>query len=124
MPAQIVPERLAKLDSIVLLYGNHDSPEAGMCAMEAAAWIAGEEHTDHPSCVCPVIAAILRTANDRMGSGPEADERRTRVIRPLLPLIIGSRYGREEERRRTWMSSDWAIRSAVPRLLRLTSLAE
>ena len=50
----INPERLARLADVPLKKGAHSSPDAGMCALEAAAWIAGEPHSDHPECVCPV----------------------------------------------------------------------
>ena len=43
---------------------------SGMCAMEAAAYIAGEPHSDHPVCVSPVIA---------VGTPREAEVTRTEV---------------------------------------------
>src|SRR5271165_6416658 len=101
--AKLFQERLAKLDTLTLDHGSHTDFDDGMCAMEAVAWLAGEEHTDHPACVCPVIGAMMRSANDRMGQGPEADERRARVLRPLLPDIIGSRRDQKVEQQRMWM---------------------
>ena len=51
----MLTDRLAALTT--LAHGAHDSPADGLCAMEAAAWLAGEPHSDHPACVSPVIAA-------------------------------------------------------------------
>lgn len=51
------------LGPLTLLKGKHDRGQ-GMCAMEAAAYLAGEPHSDHPKCVSPVIATFLRNWND------------------------------------------------------------
>lgn len=53
-------DRLAEFETRELESGNHDAG-GGMCAMEAAAWIAGEPHSDDPKCVCPIIAAFCST---------------------------------------------------------------
>lgn len=42
------PDRLAEFEGWQLLKGNHSKIEDGACALEAAAYIAGEPHTDHP----------------------------------------------------------------------------
>jgi hypothetical protein len=47
--------------------GAHDRPEDGMCVMEMVAYVAGEQHSDHPQCVSPVIATFMRTWNDGLG---------------------------------------------------------
>jgi hypothetical protein len=73
-------------DVITLEEGSHDNPEDGMCAMEAIAYVQGEPFSDSPACVCPVIAAFMRTWNDDL---PDAD--RDRLLKPLLPLVIGTR---------------------------------
>src|SRR5690606_35073930 len=87
--------RLERLDEIELGAGAHDSREAGMNAMEAVAWIAGEPHSDTPECTCPVIAKFIRSWNDAL-----PDEDRTRLLRPLLPALIGTRGSEEIEDRR------------------------
>jgi len=123
------------LDRIVIRHGSHDKQDAKdegetkACIMEWA-WILHARAngldvrsgwTDSPACTCSVIAAILRTYNDRIGRGQEGDDRRTRVLRPLLPLIVGTSSTEEVRNRRIYMASDWGIRVALPKLLRVTS---
>lgn len=57
----ILADRMEKFASLTLHEGAHKDPADGMCAMEAAAWIAGEPHSDHPACACPVIGAFMRS---------------------------------------------------------------
>ena len=111
----IIPERLAALPP--LGKGAHDSPEKGMCALEAAAWIAGEPHTDHPACVCPVIAAFCRAWND----GLPANERNA-ILRPLIPRLVGTRGSDALARRRALMAADWLVREHTPAWLRAAGL--
>jgi hypothetical protein len=75
----------ANLDSIHLGKGRHQSAAEGMCPMEAAAWLAGEKHSDHPDCTCPVIAAYVRPISDW------ADDEQRQQLRAFLPRLIGSR---------------------------------
>ena len=49
------------LDTITLDSGSHDRRTDGVCVMEAVAWWAGEDHSDRPECVSPVIGAFLRS---------------------------------------------------------------
>ncbi len=65
--------------------GFHGAPEEGMCALETVAWMAGLPHTDQPPCVCPVIATLLRSMNDRM-----THFHRQGLI-PFLARIIGTK---------------------------------
>jgi hypothetical protein len=51
--------------TVQLASGSHRTPDSGVCVMELASMLAGEPFTDHPRSVCPVIAALLRTCNDR-----------------------------------------------------------
>ena len=46
--------------------GSHDDPQDGACIMEAVAYVAGDEWSDHPACACPVISAFLRSWNDAL----------------------------------------------------------
>jgi hypothetical protein len=105
----------ADLDAITLAVGNHPTREAGMCAMEAAAWIAGEPHSDQPECVDPVIAALMRTWQDKLD-----DERRQTLVKPLIPLVIGTRSTPEVQDARAIAVADWCIRHVLPTWLRLT----
>jgi len=103
------------IETITLSHGAHRSRDAGTCAMEAVAWLAGEPHSDSPACTCPVVAAFVRRTNDRLRD----DEERTRYLRPLLPVLIGTRTeSREVMQRRAYLAADWAVRTCVPTLLR------
>ena len=46
--------------------GSHDSPREGICAVELASLLAGEKFSDRPRCVCEVVAAFMRSLNDRL----------------------------------------------------------
>jgi hypothetical protein len=117
---QARPDRLAELEEVDLKGGSHNSRRAGMCAMEAVAWLADEDHSDRPECVCPVIGAAVRNANDRMRS----DDERNRWLRPLLPKLIGTRGDRAALLRRGFLAADWAVRVAAPIALRARGLTE
>ena len=84
-----------------------------MCAMEMVAWLAGEPHSDEPSCACPVIAAFTRACNDAM-----SDEARNRWLRPLVPLLVNSRSDTGVERARGYLAIDVLVRRIVPARLR------
>lgn len=101
---------------LVLAYGAHESPEAGMCVMEAVAYVAGEEHTDSPECACPVIAAFMRRWNDAIMD----DARRTELLAPLVPRLVGSRCTAAVEQRRADLALDWLIRVQTPAWLELS----
>ena len=62
----VIESRLPDLEAIQLKAGSHNSPEDGMCVMEAAAWVAGEPFSDHPQCASKVVGAFLRTWNDTL----------------------------------------------------------
>ncbi len=114
------------LDGVVLKRGSHSTPEDGMCAMEAVAWMANEPHSDKPVCACPVIASVLRSWNDGMGSD---DETRTRIISPLLSKVIGTRVptsaaGDAVLLKRMYLVVDWQIRVYAPAFLRAAGLNE
>jgi hypothetical protein len=107
-------ERLAALETMSLKYGSHPNVEAGLCAMEAVAWLAGEDHSDSPACVDPGIAAAVRKLNDRMPT----DKMRTELLRPLLPKLIGSRTDDVVlKRRRAFIAADMACRVFAPMAL-------
>jgi hypothetical protein len=93
-----------------ILPGSHRSRGEGMCAMEMVAWLAGEEHSDGPSCTCPVIAAFVRAFNDFL---PDT-EARDRWLRRLLPRLIHSVASRRVEHARGLLAVDRAIRVLAP----------
>ncbi len=108
----VIQERLDKLATMTLDSGAHDSVDAGMCAMEAVAWLAGEPHSDHPQCVCDVIGAAMRKANDRMP--PDV---RNELLRPLLTKIIGTRGTLKIRKARAFIAADFAVRVFAPMAL-------
>ncbi|HET7150680.1 MAG TPA: hypothetical protein VFI60_04670, partial [Candidatus Acidoferrum sp.] len=87
------------------------------CVMEAVAFVAGEEWSDKPECACPVIASFLRVWND----GLPSDADRDRLLKPLIPRIVGTR-NKKLEKRRSLMAADWLVRVHTPAWLRLAGL--
>lgn len=98
-------ERLAEIQS--LKSGAHmANKDLQMCVMEAAAYVAGEPWSDHPACVCPVITEFMISWNDSLRS----DAERVCLLKPLIPLIVGTKSSAEVEERRSYMVLDWMIR--------------
>ncbi len=88
--------------------------------MEAVAWLAGEPHSDRPSCASLPIAALMRSWNDSLD-----EESRNRLLKPLLPRLVGSRSTPAVEKKRSLLALDWLIRTYMPAWLDLVpSLAE
>jgi hypothetical protein len=116
------PARLLNIDleTLNLLKGSHHDRERGMCVMEAVAYIAGEPHSDRPACACPVITALMIRWND----GLPSDEERNQWLRPLVPLLVGTRSTREVQKARGKMARDFLFQSALPALLTLAGLPE
>ena len=109
------------LDDIPNLHldkGAHDSPDEGMCVMEATALLAGEGMTDSPACASPVIATFLRTWNDQL---PDDDRQQ---LKRYIPLLIGTAGSPELEGRRAWMALDWLVRTYTPAWLRCAGLTD
>ena len=110
---------ITDLPTITLAHGSHGSPDDGMCLLEAAAYLAGEPHSDHPQCVCPVLAAFGRSWNDSLD-----DEARNRLLKPFLPRLLNTRSTPDVQDRRAFMAADWAVRTYAPAWLRLAGLDE
>jgi hypothetical protein len=107
------------LDKVTIKHSNHEpqepSNDASACALEWVSILAGESWSDRPKCACPVISDFVRTWNDCL---PD-DESRGRLLKPLIPLLIGTRSTSKVERVRAWMVVDWDMRVRVPAWLRL-----
>jgi hypothetical protein len=101
------------IDQVPLRAGAHPSRDDGVCAMEMVAWIAGEPHSDEPSCACPVIGAVVRACNDAM-----SDDARNRYLRPLVPTLVGTRATAAVERERGFVVVDVLVRVLLPKKLR------
>lgn len=72
-----------------LTRGSHRSPDDGVCVMELASMLAGEDFGDHPDSVCPVIGGFLRTYNDSVD-----DDRRQDLYR-YAAEVVGTRSSRQ-----------------------------
>jgi hypothetical protein len=83
--------------------GRHASPDHGMCTVELASVLAGEPFSDHPKSVCPVIAAFVRSYNDRV------DAARRQDLLPFAARIVGTRGDRDTERARALRCAAWAL---------------
>ncbi len=101
-----------KLDGLTLRSGGHDSPDDGLCLMEAVAYVRGIDHTDHPACVAPVLGEMGRNLNDVL-----PDDLRQQLI-PLIPDLPGTRDDGHDETR-SYMALDWLIRVYLPTWLDL-----
>ena len=112
----IIKERLDKIANIPLTEGSH-SPDSQFCVMEAVAFVAGEKWSDAPECACPVIGAFLRAWNDALPSDAERD----RLLKPLIPRIVGTK-NKDLEEKRSLMAADWLVRVNTPAWLRLAGL--
>ncbi len=95
--------------------GSHQSPDEGVCLMEAVAWLAREPHSDGPNCVCPVLGAFGRGLNDRL------DVERRQRLKPLIPALVGTASDGHAEAR-GFMAMDWIVRTYTPAWLRLARL--
>ena len=91
-----------------------------MCATEAIAYIAGEPHSDHPACLSYILGAFMRSWNDGLPSDAERDQ----LLKPLLPLLVGTATTPADEARRGWMATDWLVREYTPTWLDLSGLNE
>lgn len=116
MTGTIDPERLAKLNDITLDEGGHKDAADGMCVMEAAAWIAGEKWTDHPSCVSPLLAEFCRDLND------EWDDEQRQRLKPFVTRVIGT-AGDGQDEARSYLALDWLVRTYTPAWLDLAGLS-
>lgn len=106
----------AMIDAIHLSRNGHRTRDDGVCALEAAAWLAGEEHGDQPECVSPILGALIRALNDNL-----VEDDRQALKRYLLPILgTGLRGVGSDgifEQHRTVAAVDWAVRTAVPEVL-------
>jgi hypothetical protein len=76
------------LDRVELVSGTIGNPGDGrMCLMSLVAFLAGEDHSDAPSCASPLIQAFAVRINDNM---PYAARQRLKVF---APRIIGTNDG-------------------------------
>src|SRR5262245_6835278 len=103
------------LGKLHLAFGAHQRGEE-MCAMEAAAYLAGEPHSDHPECVSLVIAAFMRSWNDGL---PNAQRD---ILKPWIVKCLHTRTTSADEETRAWLATDWLVRVHAPAWLDLAGL--
>ena len=89
----------------VLSRGSHRSPRKGACLMELASYLAGERWSDHPACTHPLLAALAREVNDRVG-----DDTRQGLAQ-LIPDVVG--LNGDDPRVYSWIALE-AARTALP----------
>ena len=87
--------------TIKLSRGKHHSPDEGACVMELASMLAGEDFSDHPASVCPVIGALLRAHNDSIDDDRRAD------LYAYAAKVVGSRSPGPVQDARAARLSDW-----------------
>src|SRR5437868_4311800 len=111
---------LLGLDGITLKSGGHRSREKGVCVMEAVAWVAGEKHSDNPACACPIVSAFMRSWND----GLDSDEKRDKLLKPIIPLLVNSKSTKAVEWKRSKLAYDWFLTVYTPVWLELAKLED
>ena len=104
------------LGTLTLAKGGHDTRDDGVCLLEAVAWWAHEDHTDHPACVSPVLGQFGRTLNDVLPSAKRQE------LRPLISLLPGT-AGDGLDETRGYLALDWLIRTYTPAFLSLAGLS-
>jgi hypothetical protein len=101
--SSVSPSFLPGLAGIQLRRGIHPDGDY-LCALEAFALFAPLE------TACPVAASAIVRLND----GIWDDRRRTDLLLPLLPRLIGSRLQARGAQRRSWLAADWSLRRLAP----------
>lgn len=114
MTKTLIPDRLAALESAQLFKGSHLPPlpheSPLMCMMEAVAWVSGEDWSDHPKCVSPLLGAYGRVLNDVL-----SPQDRQKLLR-YVPAIVGTADdGHDDER--VALCLEWVIGDCLPRWL-------
>jgi hypothetical protein len=88
-------------ESLRLAPGSHSSPREGVCVVELASMLGGEDFSDRPHCVCRVVAAFMRSFNDRAS---HAERQR---LAPYAARAVGSRGDRRLTRERRDVCLVW-----------------
>jgi hypothetical protein len=113
----IAHERLARLADIPLRQGKGLGVNGGadVCIMQAADWLAGGDgKTDAPDCVCKALRHYAIGLNDRIDDA----ELRTTLLRPLVPLLVGTATSDPAlMSRRRWSLADGLFRQILPAAL-------
>ncbi len=93
-------------------HGIENLVPQGVCLMEAVAWVAGEPHSDHPKCACPVLTELGIEINDSSSDGTRQD------LIAAIPALIGSKTSSKRTRfkrvRRATELALHAVLQAIP----------
>jgi hypothetical protein len=106
---------MSNQDQYWLSKGSHPTDDAGRCAMEWVAFLAGEPHSDQPVCVSDVLKRFCIAFNDAL------DDESRQKLRPYLARTIGT-AGDGQDGRRAFMCLDWIVRTYTPAWLSLAGL--
>jgi hypothetical protein len=87
--------------TIKLSRGKHRSPDEGACVVELASMLGGEDFSDHPTAVCPVIGALLRAHNDSI------DDEHRQDLYAYAAKVVGSRSPGSVQDARAARLSEW-----------------
>ncbi|MBU9262007.1 hypothetical protein KTD13_16750 [Burkholderia multivorans] len=94
------------LETLTIHQGGHESPDEGHCLLEVVSMFAGEQFSDSPKCVDPILAQFGRSWNDGMRS----DEERAQ-LKIYITRLPGTNKGPEHSQKRGWMAMDWIVRT-------------
>jgi hypothetical protein len=125
---RIHPGAVAMLDEITVDLGGEEpeavSVDTQASAMQWVAILAGEAWTRRPACACPVIAGFVDAINFAIDDQTVAAAHsvRTRVLRPLIQGIIGSKSTIDCEKKRAFFVLDFLAREAGPMALEAIGL--
>lgn len=116
----LIKSRIKELAALPIMHGSHEPPNGAkeFCVMEAVAWVAGEPHSDHPECACPIITKFLVSWNDALPTDADRD----RLLKPLVPSIVGTKANAATESMRSKMAYDWFLTVYTPAWLDLAGL--
>lgn len=106
------------LEKIVLKRHKHGSLVDGACAMELASVLAGEDFSDHPTCVSPVIAMYMRQLNDLW------DDETRQMLKPYIEKVLNTASSKHVELRRSQLAIDWLARIYAPTWLEVSGLKD
>lgn len=102
------------LDAVVLAGGPHGRRVDGVSLLEAAAWWAGERHTDAPACVSPLVATFARSWAGALDDGARQQ------LKTRIPALAATAAGADGPR--LLLAVDWLVRDALPAFLTAAGL--
>ncbi|TLW92084.1 hypothetical protein FFT09_14475 [Saccharomonospora piscinae] len=100
------------LESITLTRRATPARTKAVSLPEAAAWFAGERHSDRPESVSGVLIATATVLGDRL---PFAKRQR---LKRFVPALVGTADD-GKDRMRSMLAMDWLVRVYTPAWLRL-----